>query len=149
MNNNEYIRLSLELHLFFARIMKEHSLFLEASFTEKDNDLKKVARDFQKAFSNILNQVIDLADGNISNSIITANEIVTKNTLNAEAITSNLTGGAIDSNITKRELQLRSGTINVTNELINSINSINLQTLPLINNLIEFKNDVLNSVLSC
>lgn len=149
MNNNEYIRLSLELHLFFDRIMKEHSLFLEASFTEKDNDLKKVARDFQEVFSNVLNQVIDLADGNVSNSILTANEIVTKNTLNAEAITSNLTGGAIDSNITKRELALRSGTINVTNELINSINSINLQTLPLINNLISFKNDVLNSVLSC
>ena len=33
MNNNEYIRLSLELHLFFDRIMKEHSLFLETSFT--------------------------------------------------------------------------------------------------------------------
>lgn len=29
----EYIKQSLGLHLFFARIMKEHSLFLEAGFT--------------------------------------------------------------------------------------------------------------------
>lgn len=37
MNNNDYIRLSLELHLFFDRIMKEHSLFLETAFMERDN----------------------------------------------------------------------------------------------------------------
>ena len=29
---NDYVTLSLESHLFFARIMKEHSLFLEAGF---------------------------------------------------------------------------------------------------------------------
>ena len=40
MNNNDYIRNSLELHLFFDRIMKEHSLFLESAFTEKNNNLK-------------------------------------------------------------------------------------------------------------
>ena len=28
-----YVVLSLELHLFFARIMKEHALFLKAGFT--------------------------------------------------------------------------------------------------------------------
>ena len=35
---NDYAALSLESHLFFARIMKEHSLFLEAGFPcwEKD-----------------------------------------------------------------------------------------------------------------
>lgn len=62
MNNNEYIRLSLELHLFFHRIMKEHSLFLETAFMEKDNDLKQVAKDFQKAFADNLKRVINLAD---------------------------------------------------------------------------------------
>lgn len=31
MNQSEYVRLSLELHLFFDRIMKEHSFFLEAA----------------------------------------------------------------------------------------------------------------------
>ena len=29
---NDYVISSLELHLFFARIMKEHALFLEAGF---------------------------------------------------------------------------------------------------------------------
>lgn len=149
MNNNEYIRLSLELHLFFDRIMKEHSFFLEASFLEKNNNFKKIANDFQKRFSDILNKVITLSDKNISNIILKANEIVTKNTLEAENKSSNLSGIYIDTNITKREFSLRSGTINVSQELLNDISNINRQTLLLIQNLIEFKNDILNSVLSC
>lgn len=32
----DFVRQSLELHLFFARIMKEHSFFIEAGFTPKD-----------------------------------------------------------------------------------------------------------------
>lgn len=33
-----YITLSLETHLFFSRIMKEHALFLEAGFPCKDTN---------------------------------------------------------------------------------------------------------------
>ena len=34
--NQEYILNALELHLFFARIMKEHSLFLKVGFLPPD-----------------------------------------------------------------------------------------------------------------
>ena len=33
MNTDNYVIKSLELHLFFGRIMKEHSFFLKAGFT--------------------------------------------------------------------------------------------------------------------
>ena len=33
-----YVKSSLELHLFFSRIMKEHSLFLQAGFMPISND---------------------------------------------------------------------------------------------------------------
>ena len=149
MNNKEYIRLSLELHLFFDRIMKEHSLFLETAFMEKDNNLKQVARDFQKAFSDILKKVISIAEGNISYNLLSSNEIVTNNTLEAEKKTSELSGVFIDNDITIKELNLNSGEINVTTEIINTISNINNQTLPIINDLINFKNNILNNVLSC
>ncbi len=84
MNYKEYINLSLELHLFFDRIMKEHSFFLEMGFTEKNNEDKKIANNFQRAFSDILNKVIYLADGKVSNNLLTSGEIVTNNTLEAE-----------------------------------------------------------------
>ena len=42
-SREEYIRLSLELNLFFARIAKEHSIFIEGAFTAKDADLAREA----------------------------------------------------------------------------------------------------------
>lgn len=138
MNQKDYIRLSLELHLFFDRIMKEHSIFLEASFLDKDNDLKRIASEFQETFSNILNNVISIADGNISESLLLSNEFVTNNTITAERLTSDLSGISIDNNITKKELNLKSGNIIASEQLINEISSINRKTLPAIENLIYF-----------
>lgn len=149
MNQNNYVRLSLELHLFFDRIMKEHSFFLETAFTENNNELKKIANNFQKVFSDILEDVINLADGNVSNYLLNSNEIVTDNTLEAERKSSNLSGIRINTNITSKEVQLRSGNINISNQLLNNISNINRQTLPIIRDLIEFKNDILNNVLTC
>lgn len=149
MNQNEYVRLSLELHLFFERIMKEHSLFLEAAFLEKDKEFKKIANDFQKAFSNILERVINLANRNIRRELISSNEIVTNRTLEAERKTSNLSGISINTDITQKEMDLKSGEIPINSQLLNTISMINRQTIPIIQNLIEFKNDILNQVLSC
>lgn len=149
MNNTEYVRLSLELHLFFDRIMKEHSFFLEAAFMEKDANFKKVAREFQKLFANNLNKAITLANGNVSSSLLAANEIVTKNTIVAEEKTNELADANLDTDITRKELALRSGGGDVSNDLVNSISILNKQTLPLIGKLINFKTEVLNNVVAC
>lgn len=149
MNNSEYIRLSLELHLFFDRIMKEHSFFLEAAFMERDNEMKKVAKDFKELFSNTLEEVVQLANGNVTNSLLSSGEIVTKNTLDAENQTSKLSGSYFDTNITLNELNLRSGNINVNEEILSRIRNLNRRTLISVQNLITFKNDILNKVLSC
>ena len=149
MTNNEYVRLSLELHLFFDRIMKEHSLFLETAFMEKDNELKKVANRFQNNFSEILKRTILLASGRVSYEFLQNSEIVTKNTLEAEEQTSKLSGSYIDTNITLSELNLKSGEIYVDNEFLNNVSSLNKYALPVIEELIKFKQDILNKVLTC
>ena len=149
MNNNEYVKQSLELHLFFDRIMKEHSFFLEAAFMEKENNLKQVARNFKMTFSNFLKRAISLADGNISSNFLRSNEIVTKNTLEAENKTNFLAGANLDTEITKREHLLRNGIVNVNENLLRNISALNRETLPMIKRLIDFKQSILNSVLSC
>lgn len=149
MNNNEYVRLSLELHLFFDRIMKEHSLFLELAFTDKDKNLKNTANSFQQMFSNILSNAITLANGNITHDFISADEMVTKNTLEAEKKTSYLSNVLINTNITERELGLKSGTVTVNQQLLNNVKILNQKTLPIIRKLIHFKNNILDNVLSC
>lgn len=149
MSQTDYVRLSLELHLFFDRIMKEHSFFLEAAFTGKNHNLKEVANNFQKKFSTILENAINLANGNISSEFIAPGEIVTKNTLDAEIKTSNLSGITINTVLTNKELNLNSGNISINEQLVNNIHNLNRQTLPIVQNLINFKNEILNQVLSC
>ena len=129
--------------------MKEHSLFLEVAFLEKNNNLKPIARKFQNTFADILKKAIILANGNITNNLLESNEIVTKNTVKAEQQTNNLSGSSIDTNITLSELNLKSGIINPNKNILNNISNLNKQTLPIIQNLIEFKNDILNNVLKC
>ena len=57
----DYAVISLELHLFFIRIMKEHSLFLEAGFQLKDAACIKKAGWFREQFEKILGEVVTLA----------------------------------------------------------------------------------------
>ena len=90
-----------------------------------------------------------LANENVSISLLSSDEIVTKNTLNAEQKTSNLSGVLIDTDITKKDTMLKSGIKNVSDQMVNDISSINKRTLLVIENLIDFKNEILNNVLSC
>lgn len=149
MNSKDYIRLSLELHLFFDRIMKEHSLFLEASLMEKDQEYKKIAKNFQTVLQNILENVIHLANGRISPTLLSSNEFITNNTLEAENQTSRLTGIEIATNLTLKEASLQSGNIDVNEQLLMDIRDINRKTLSVIQNLIDFKQEILSNVISC
>lgn len=149
MNENEYIRRSLELHLFFDRIMKEHSFFLEVAFTPKDEESRRIARDFQRIFSEHLEQALLLANQNVSAEFLSAQEIVTPNTLEAEQQTSDLSGVPIKTELTRSALQLMSGNIGWNPQLLQGIQELNRCTLTSVQNLITFKNNILNQVLSC
>lgn len=48
MCNDNYVVKSLELHLFFGRIMKEHSLFLKAGFTPADKNFSEKTKFIKK-----------------------------------------------------------------------------------------------------
>lgn len=69
--------------------------------------------------------------------------------MDAENKTSVLSESNIDTSITMSELNLRSGDINATQELLHKVNATNKQTLLVVEDLIYFKNDILNRVLSC
>jgi hypothetical protein len=62
LSSEEYIRESLNLHLFFARIMKEHSFFLEIGFTPKNGNFTENADEFRMAFDDFLKDVIELSN---------------------------------------------------------------------------------------
>ncbi|WP_148551233.1 DUF2935 domain-containing protein [Paraclostridium bifermentans] len=149
-NDQKYVILSLEVHLFFARIMKEHSLFLEAGFTPKNSDLANSAEHYKKEFEKLLSYAISASNGVIRPEVLKSGELITDYTLGTEQKTQNFTGIEINQNITKLEAKLRSGNNpQVSSKLINYVSELNSNSKKIIKGLINFKQTVLEGVLSC
>lgn len=146
----DFVRQSLETHLFFGRIMKEHSFFLEVGFTPRDINYSQQADAFRIAFDRLLGDVILLSNGVVSNSVIQSGEVVTQYTLNAEMASSYLTGVQIQTSLTQAELGLAGGEHIIPNPMIEQrVHMINQNALVLISGLIDFKENILANVLSC
>ena len=102
-----YMIQSLETHLFFARIMKEHSLFLEASFPAKETRWIQRAGFFREEWEAFLADVVKASDGNVRREVLDSGEVVTPFTMFAERKTVQYTGIPINSEITMEEEQLK------------------------------------------
>ncbi len=149
-NQNQFVSLSLELHLFFGRIMKEHALFMEAGFTPKDSDFSNIADQYKGLFESILRKAVELGNGIVSTQVINSGEIVTDYTLGSEQKTQNFTGIIIDSNITRNEGRMYgNNNPSISPQLIQQVDQLNNEALYYLEGLIEFKTRVLNDVLSC
>lgn len=104
-----YETLSLETHLFFGRIMKEHALFLQAGFPSKNADYIQKSNWFRMQFEELLRETVRMSNRRVGEDVLQSNEIVTEFTLGAERRTGFLSGIPIDSRITAAEQGLRAG----------------------------------------
>lgn len=149
-NIGDFIEKSLELHLFFGRIMKEHSLFLRAGFTPANAAFASKAEFYKNEFERLLSRAVMLGNGVVSESLLGSGEIVTEFTQEAEKQTENFTGIEINKDITERELNMNSGSgQNANPRLLQQVRALNQRALELLNGLISFKENVLENVLSC
>lgn len=145
MENN--VILSLETHLFFARIMKEHSFFLEAGFVCADRAWIERADWFRRQFEELLSDVVRLSGGRVNRAVLQSGELVTEFTVSAEQRTEQLSGVVFDSSITEREKALRAGyDSGGDNALTATVDAINRRALRLLNSLIDFKENILEEV---
>ena len=146
----KYVKSSLELHLFFARIMKEHAIFLQAGFTPKNIDYSKEAEWYQREFEKILCDVVKMSNCLIGPEILNSGELVTEFTYNAERKTEDLTGILIDSNITLLEKRLSSNCqMYISRDIVQNISHLNNTAFALLDGFIKFKERILRNVLSC
>lgn len=149
---NYYVTSSLELHLFFGRIMKEHSFFLEVGYTQANKEYIKEACNYKKAFEDLLYDAICLSQGVVGDTIFESGEVITEFTLDAERKTSMLTGSQIDENITILEGKLRNNNRRgnkVDCDLTEMVRKLNQRSLELLAGLISFKELTLDNVLKC
>lgn len=144
-----YELLSLENHLFFARIMKEHALFLEAGFPCKNADHVRKAERFKLGFEGILSQAAELGNGIVSGKILRSGELFTDYTLDAEEQTAFLTGIRINSRITRQERQMMSGCGRIPCGFSAQVERLNERALRLLDGLIGFKEEILREVTEC
>jgi hypothetical protein len=146
----DFIRQSLEIHLFFARIMKEHSFFLQVGFTPKNDNLTQQADAFRRMFDEILAETISLSDGIVSPAVLQSGEVTTQYTLKAEMATSYFTGVQIPTELTKAEAGLMGDGLQVGNQVLEQrVFLLNQRVMALTTALAQFKTTVLCNVLSC
>lgn len=146
----DFIKQSLALHLFFARIMKEHSFFLQIGFTPRDSNFMQQADAFRIQFDQLLNEVVQLSNGVVDQSVLNSGEVITPYTLRAETASAFFTGVRIPTGITQAEAGLAGGgNIVASPALVQRILGINQRAISLVAALIQFKSQILSSVLSC
>ena len=149
-HTRQYVASSLELHLFFARIMKEHALFLEAGFTPVNASFAEEAERLKVQFENLLLEVVRLANGLVCGKVLRSGEIITEFTAKAELQTQRLTGIAINQEITALEAALASGeNFSPKPELVGRVRQINQTALRLLQRLILLKERIISNVASC
>ena len=150
MNREEFIKYSLELNLFFQRIVKEHLIFIEASIPAINKKEIAEANILKRTFEEMLSETVKFANGAVDEEVLKSGAIVTPYTLKAEKVASNLSGVAINTNITEAEYNLKSDKcFEYTRWLEEKIYSINERTINLLEDVIAFTEDLLHLFKSC
>lgn len=149
MNWDRYVVKSLELHLFFGRIMKEHAFFLQAGFTPADPSFSEKAAFFRKEFEALLRDTVALSNGIVSKEMLDSGEAVTEFTVLAEKQSEHLTGIPLDKDITGRTLCLkpRDCPCGAAAPMQGKVRRLNRTALKLLDELISFKETILRCVL--
>lgn len=149
LSSSEFIKQSLALHLFFARIMKEHSFFLEIGFTPKDQNMMIQADNLRKEFDTLLSDAIILSNGVVNQDVLLSGEVITPYTLKAEQASVYFTGVRIPSEITQAEAGLYGNGALDKPALEQRVYYLNENSIRLLNAIIQFKTNILTNVISC
>ena len=151
--NQDYVVDSLELHLFFARIMKEHSLFLKAGFTPPGAAFARESEMFLRRFEAILSRAVSLSNNIVRRCVMDSGEVFTRFTDRAECQTQRLTGIAIDRQLTARAMCLQGSDCGaelcISPSLAAQVRRLNRDALVQVEGLISLKERILKQVSSC
>ncbi|MDP4160650.1 MAG: DUF2935 domain-containing protein [Bacillota bacterium] len=145
----DFVRESLDLHLFMARIMKEHAIFMQAGFLPKDVNYVQQAEQFKCQFDEILKEAIMLSDCTASEDVLKSGELVTSTTLLAEKKTQEMTGIHIESSLTIEELRLKADLGTIPQDIKSHVQWLNQKAIELATAFAEFKAMILDQVTKC
>lgn len=143
-----YLQDSLELNLFFLRILKEHALFLQLGFTPRDRAMAETAAELGRQLTDLLWQTTTLARGYISADVMNAGELFTRYTEEAERQTEYFTGQPMDIALTIEQYSM-GGTATPPESLRPQIDALNAAALNLARQMAQFMQRILDDVAAC
>ena len=148
-----YIVDSLEQHLFFARIMKEHAFFLKIGLLPPNANLANEGERLLRQFESLLSRTISLSDNIVRCCVLNSGEIFTEFTERAECQTQRFTGTPLNRTLTARAMRLTGrdcdAELCVSQALERQVRQLNRDGLTLVNALINYKERLLSGVHSC
>lgn len=148
-----YVVSSLELHLYFARIMKEHAYFLKAGLLPPNASLAREGEQLFKQFEGLLSRTIGMSDNVVRRRVLDSCEAFTEFTDLAERQTQRFTGTAINRELTARAMRLSGADcdadLNISQAQVRQVRQLNRDGLALVNRLISYKERLLRGVCSC
>ena len=149
LSDSEFITMSIDLNLFFLRIMKEHALFLQLGLTPKDSSLGEQAAALRAGFDNLLTQATNLANGIVSRAAVDSQQITTQYTLEAERLTYFYTGLPINMALTQQEAMLRPSNQPLGTGTAAAVEMLDRQAYQHTASLVAYKEKMLANVRSC
>lgn len=151
--SQNYIVNSLEQHLFFARIMKEHAFFLKVSLLPPNANLPKEGERLLRQFEELLSRAITLSNNVVRCCVLNSGEIFTEFTDRAECQTQRFTGTFINRELTARAMRLTGRNCDadlcVSPDLAHQVQQLNREGLALVDRLINYKERLLCGINSC
>jgi hypothetical protein len=93
----------MERNLFWARIMKEHAIFIESALTPVLEQQLLKARQFRQHYAVLLAETIRLSEGTVTVEALRSGQYYTRFTEAAEREVARLTGIDTDSDLTQSE----------------------------------------------
>lgn len=148
-----YVVSSLEQHLFFARIMKEHAFFLKIGLLPPNDALIKEGDRLFRQFEALLSRAITLSDCVVGCTMLESGEAVTEFTDRAERQTQKFTGTSINHELTARTQKLRCRSCDdemlISQELVSQVRRMNRDALRLLDRLIQYKERILDGAKTC
>lgn len=149
----QYIVDSLEQHLFFARIMKEHAFFLKVGLLPPNADLAREGECLLRRFEWLLSRAISLSDRVVRSRVLDSGEVFTEFTDRAECQTQRLSGTFLNRGLTARAKRLKGRGCDedlcVPRGLARQVRQLNRDALTLVGQLINFKERLLRGIASC
>lgn len=150
MNREEFIQDSIELNLFWSRIMKEHCIFIEAGLPYKDMNLMQSYDRFKVQFEMLLFETSEIS-GNLPAGAASSGIFLTEYTPEAESRTQALTGISINHRVTQAQKNAlekpRPMPIGKLPAIYDATRAINAKADSLARGLMELQNRTLDEVL--